>query len=46
MYNGEESVKLPYTASKVIASSPIASVLTPLKDVNKQDRHLYNDSIT
>ena len=39
----EESIKLPYTASNLIASSPIASVLTPLKGVSKQDRHLYND---
>ena len=31
VYNGEESLKVPYTASKMIVSSPIASVLTPLK---------------
>ena len=44
VYNGEENIKLPYTASKMSASSPIASVLTPLKGVSKQDTPLYNDS--
>ena len=36
-YNGEGSVKLPYAVSKMIAQSSMALVLTPLKDISKQD---------
>ena len=42
IYNGEESVELTYPASKMIMYSPMASVLTPVKDVSEQDRYLHN----
>ena len=35
--NGEESIELPYRPSKMIAQSPMASVVTPVKGVSKQD---------
>ena len=35
MVNG--SVKFPYAVSKMIVQSSMASVLTPLKDISKQD---------
>ena len=39
--NGEKGVKLAYTASTIVQSIT-ASVLTPLKGVGKQDKHLHN----
>ena len=32
------------TASKMIMQNHMASILTALKDVSTQDRHLFNDT--
>ena len=44
--NGEENIEFAYTASKMVAWSLMASVVTPLKRFSKRDWHLCNDTKT